>query len=162
MSDLHAKINAAQFKRFREKLAELKKPINRDTAIAVNKAVIAEMKDMITKGISPIEGTGRFPGYKNPKKYPGKKKPKTPVNLTLTGKMLKALKGFVEPTKSGYASVIQYTGGEEVKEEGHREGANKQPKRPTIPLINKGENFAQRILRVISRIYRDRIKTLKL
>ena len=114
---------------------------------------VIEMKDRIQRGQSPIKGRGRFPAYKNPKKYPGKRKPKRPVNLYLSGVFLKALRG------------IGYRVGQEIyvrigfsdslnaeKERGHREGANGQPKRPIIPEGN--ETFTPRILLKMKKAYK--------
>jgi len=122
--------------------------------------VVGEMKSMISKGISPIRGEGRFPRYKFqgvPGKYPATVKKKfptkkdRPVNLKLSGKMLKALvfklkTGARMPTlRIGYF-VKQAI----VKESGHRDGVNDQPMRATIPIDGK-EEFAVRIQRVIDR-----------
>lgn len=168
MADIQAKIDASAFKAFREKIEDLKKPIDKATAEKVQKAVVSEMKTLISKGNSPIAGKGKFPPYKNPKKYPGKRKAASPVNLELSGEMLRGLGGSTERTESGYASVIEYTGTDRDgvensdKEEGHRLGTNDQPKRPTIPIAAKGENFVARILKVISDLYKDRLRQLKL
>lgn len=160
MGDLKVKINSSQFKRFREKLEALSKPIDRATASRVGKEVVAEMRDMMSKGISTIEGEGRFPAYKNPKRYPGKQKPKTPVSLKLTGAMQRGLKYTVSASAAGFATEIYYSAEEAVKEQGHRDGANTQPKRPTIPLRAEGEDYAQRIKKVIADIYKERLKSI--
>lgn len=120
-----------------------KKAINQSVARQTGTAMLAEMKDLISKGISPIEGKGRFQGYKRAgdpkgypaklrKKYPGKKN--RPVNLKLSGDFLKDLTFRVSGRAGTTAiEVGYYTPSEAIKEEGHRDGANGQPSRPTIP-----------------------------
>lgn len=114
--------------------AELKK---------IGNSVTDNMRDFISKGISPIQGKGRFPAYKNPKSYPGKKKNARPVNLELSGDFLKSL---YSKGKTGINPQIEigYPPDEALKEKGHRDGANGQKKRPTIPDGN--EKFAVTIV----------------
>lgn len=114
--------------------------------------IVDEMKTGIAQGKSPISGDGAFPAYKNPKKYPGKRKPARPVNLELTGEQLSALKYRINQAK--IAVTIYYaTKKAQLKELGHREGANDQPERPTIP--DASEDLSQPIRRKVqSLIYR--------
>ena len=42
----------------------------------------------IDKGLSPVNGVRMYAKYKDPKKYPGDRKPSNKPNLTLTGEML--------------------------------------------------------------------------
>jgi hypothetical protein len=147
--------------KLKTKLQGLKKPVDQATANQVGKEVVAEMKSMISKGISPIFGNGRFPTYKNPKRYPGDIKSRTPVNLKLTGDFQDSLRftTFVNP--SGFGTRVGYDGDkEQLKEQGHREGVNGQPKRPTIPNQDSGERFASRIELIYTRIYKRRIADL--
>jgi hypothetical protein len=133
--------------------------VEKETAREVGEAVVKEMLDQIGKGVSPIRGEGRFPRYKNPKKYPADQKPKSPVNLKLTGQMLDSLKFSVYSTRTGFGTEIQYSNQEaKLKEKGHRDGANGQPKRPTIPLKSLGETFSARIIRLIRDIYSTALK----
>lgn len=131
------------------KLEELEKPVTQADAKEIGNACLKEMKSLIAKGTSPVRGAGissRFAPYKNPDKYPGKRKAHVPVNLRLTGKMLDDLDVSIEKSVSGYAPALGYSSSsEQVKERGHREGANKQPKRPTIPQGRSGETFAPSI-----------------
>ena len=119
-----------------EKLLDgIKDPINRSDGLELGNIVVSEMKNLISKGISPIKGMGRFPGYKNPDKYPGDLKSKRPVNLKLSGQMLDSLsvKG-TRKSADGTEIIIGYNNSEaNLKEQGHREGVKGQPKRPTIP-----------------------------
>lgn len=130
----------------RSKLARLGRPLNRDEAETIGRMVVEAMKGLISKGISPVRGgeaKTKFPAYINPKKYPGKKKPRTPVNLHLKGDFLEALKYRVVERAFGWAVELGYFDSKQaVKEKGHREGANGQPHRPTIPIATNDERFA--------------------
>lgn len=106
--------------------------------------VVSTMKDKISKGISPIQGKGRFPAYKNPARYPGKKKRQRPVNLNLSGDFLNSLysegkSGSSPKIDIGFDNTESY-----LKELGHRDGTNGQPKRPILPQGN--ETFLVTIL----------------
>jgi len=150
--------------RLKKKLKELKQPIDSKTAKEIGKMLISEIRAMTEKGISPVRdggvgGSARFTKYKNPKKYPGDKKRQRPVNLRLTGDMMKSLKyDIVQNPKTGNDTDIYYSGNNYLKERGHREGVHGQPKRVTIPKEN--EQFAVRILRQIKKIYGNRVKLL--
>jgi hypothetical protein len=62
---------------------------------SLGEKMVQWIKDTIRIGQSPVRGVGRFIGYKNPLKYPGNLKPKSPVNLKKSGAMLKAMKSRV-------------------------------------------------------------------
>lgn len=183
----------------KDKLDKLTRPVDQETAHAVGVATIKEMTTLIERGISPIEGSGRFPAYKAQAKknlanklarglkrsgnaagaarakakaseaskgYPynteefkkGSKKDR-PVNLWLKGDFLRALKYRLKLFKGSYVTDIGFFDPkQEVKEQGHREGANGQPKRPIIPTSQEG--FAQRIQRIFFTIYRNRVRQL--
>jgi len=142
-----------------KQLERLKDPIDKPTADLVGKEVVDEMKSLIASGKSPIAGNGNFPRYINPKKYPGKQKPASPVNLFLTGKFLAALRAT---TKKGDTGIDTYVGfrssNQSKKESGHREGVNGQPSRPIIP--DGDESFVLSIRKIIRKIYEDRIDFL--
>lgn len=158
---MRIKYNKKQFDDLKRVVDSLREPIDKKTADSLGIQVVIQMKRLIRGGISPIKSIGRFPGYKNPDRYPGERKPKRPVNLTLTGKFLDALTFETIKVKSGYAPRIGYDSPkEEAKERGHREGANGQPERPTIPSVSKGEEFAATIGRIISAIFKERIKQI--
>lgn len=138
-------------------LEDIKKPIDRDTAEKVGEDIVDDMKRLIANGQSPIRGNGRFPAYKDPKKYPGKRKSRSPVNLELTGEFLDDLSSKTISDPAGYATRVTYDGQKsQDKERGHREGANGQPKRPTIPAAS-GEDFAVSIKTRYTKTLRDRI-----
>lgn len=194
--------------------------LDRKVAVRIGDAVIEAMLDLISKGISPIQGRGRFPAYKwaafrnqlkkersavnkalrkneqalfklrrmNQRqmlvaqkeanrrdigsvsgKYPyneiarkyGKKA--RPVNLFLTGDFLRALQARVTGTAGEFGLEVGFFEGSKdrfgteayLKEQGHREGANGQPERPTIPLGT--EDFAVSIQDAIWRIIEEEI-----
>lgn len=148
------------------------------------------MKDFIAKGISPIEGRGRFPAYKGTeaearlrstlrkgqskqvkklyrrqkaqaksikersypynvmRQYPQKRE--RPVNLWLSGDQMDDLEA--RSTSTGL-SIGYWKAKSVLKEKGHREGANGQRLRPTIPQGN--ETFTrpiyQRLLQSLQR-----------
>lgn len=124
-----------------------------------------EMIDTIKRGVSPIEGDGRFPAYKNPSRYPDKvrdlfpNKRRRPVNLRLSGRFWDALTYKITGDsrlqfgrRSGPSIEVGfYDRTNFLKERGHREGANGQPRRPIIPA--RGEAFSRRIVRKV----RDRL-----
>lgn len=112
-----------------------------------------QILERVSRGQSPIKGRGRFPGYKNPDRYPGNRKAKRPVNLKLTGDFYRALRADVR--RYGTETAIQIGFADEknaLKEEGHRKGTNGQLIRPIIPLENK-EEFEPRIVRALKREY---------
>lgn len=104
-----------------------------------------QMLQRISRGVSPINGKGRFPAYKNPENYPDRvrdrfpSKRRRPVNLRLSGEFLKNLDVRVRVTGSRTTELkIGFFDKESIdKERGHRNGANGQPKRPIIPQGNE-------------------------
>lgn len=154
------RIPIAQIKALNDRLESLH-TLTRTEAAEVGARAVSAMKDLISGGQSPIQGKGRFPAYKNPEKYPGKKKPHSPVNLRLTGEMLDSL-GFVvlpEPGGKGFSVSIGYNSVQStLKESGHREGVNGQPKRPTIPDATRGERFASSVLDAMRKVVLDAIR----
>lgn len=129
------------------RMESLRNPLTREEASKMGTRMVMVMKDLISKGISPIRGKGKFPRYKNPDKYPGDRKNHSPVNLKLSGDFLNNLLSKVVtlgPNK--FAVEIGYRDDDQaIKERGHREGANGQPKRPTIPNPKGREQFAESI-----------------
>ncbi len=153
---MRARINKSDLKRFVTRIEGIKTAFGRDEANETAKEVVSEMKDMISKGISPVKSVGRFPAYlragekgKYPdnqrSKYPTKRQ--RPVNLYLSGDFLKALSYRILSGKFGFSFDVGYFDKDSVaKEEGHALGWNGQPQRPTIP--DDGQ-FAERIQRII-------------
>lgn len=128
------------------------KDVSRREVESLGKEIVTEMKDMISKGVSPIQGDGRFPGYKKGypnsarSRYPGKRS--RPVNLKLSGEFLDALTFKVLGSSPNYRVQVGFFDSENaLKEKGHREGANGQEKRPVIP--QGSETFAKSIQTLI-------------
>lgn len=117
----------------------------------VAQKLLEEIKDRVASGISPITGK-RFEAYKNPKKYPAKKKPQRPVNLNLTGHFLKSLVFLIKTGKVPSITVTFSNDFAKEKEDVHREGANGQPRRPIIPKGNEG--FTDGILSAVREVFR--------
>lgn len=157
---LKLSLNADKLRALTVKLREAgSKPIDRDTAKLIGTTTIKLMRELIASGNSPIYGKGKFPKYKDPKRYPGKKKSHEPVNLYLSGDFLKSLDYKLIPDKIGFKTKVGYFEDDQlVKEQGHRKGTNKQPKRPTIP---KGkEEYVKAIRSAVVEIYQKRINKL--
>lgn len=107
--------------------------------------------------LNRAEKEGAKRGYPyNTKQFKAGTKFLRPVNLFLTGKFLQSLTFTVAKVGKGAKIEIGYFQPKQaVKEQGHREGANGQPKRPTLP--RKGESWAQTIQLDIMRILREAI-----
>lgn len=103
---------------------------------------VGKIKEEIGRGLSPLTRK-RFPAYKNPEKYPGRRKPHAPVNLELTGDMLGDLSFKVAGAIAKKEVDVDFsysTSKSRDKEEGHRKGVRGQPKRPSLPIGK--ENFS--------------------
>lgn len=135
---------------------DVKHPIDKKTMEEVGSIIVEQIQKETAKGRSPIAGKGSFPAYKNPDKYPGTQKPHTPVNLRLTGDMMDSLTHKAVSDGDNYSSEVFYSGREnDKKEQGHREGANKQPKRPTIPVGS--EKFTKQISDLYIKVIQERL-----
>jgi hypothetical protein len=77
--------------------------------------------------------------YSVKKKFPQKRE--RPVNLTLSGDFMSNL--GVKVTGRGQFEIGYFERLAALKEQGHREGVNGQPSRPTIPL--RGETFSRSV-----------------
>jgi hypothetical protein len=143
---------------FLKKIDSISNVMNKTTATKVGEEVVDQIKTFTAGGVSPIAGNGKFPAYKDPKIYPGDRKPKSPVNLRLSGDFMSSLRATTKPDGKDYVAVVSYPGNENKKEQGHRDGANSQPKRPTLPV--KGETFAEKIKAAYTKIIEDRIDKL--
>lgn len=139
------RVDASDIKRLAEFVK--KTSLSKSQVQDIGEGTVSLMKSQISKGISTIAGGGRFPAYKNPARYPGKLKRQRPVNLYLTGDMLAAL--TVKADSPRAFTLGYFESSEAIKEHGHRDGANGQPRRPTIP--EGSEEFNQTIQRQITR-----------
>lgn len=150
---IRGKVQADGIEALKKKLNTLREPLNPTEAGELGDVVVTRMRDVISKGISPIIGPGistRFAAYKNPDEYPGRRmkaypgKRKSPVNLFLTGEFMASLSSRVVKTRGGFGAEIGYDSRlSGKKEQGHREGVNGQPSRPTIPDAKAGERFSK-------------------
>lgn len=147
----------------------LDQKLDRTLARQISEAVVKEMKSLISKGISPIEPGGRFPGYKYQGvkgKYPDSvarypigrpaypSKRARPVNLFLSGAFLTALKSRVlDVGRKMRVEIGFFDDDQALKEDGHRQ---QSPSRPTIPL--PGESFSRKIQATIVAILKQRLK----
>lgn len=105
--------------------------------------------ERIAKGISPVKGQGRFKQYSpsylkqiKKGKYPGKGK--RPVNLYLSGDMIKSF--YVTPITRGFK-----IGFKDIKAWYHNDtgpGGNRKFLRRLLPTIS-GENFTRSIIKDI-------------
>lgn len=163
------KINLKDTLILKDRIRRLRKPINRKDGNRLGRGVVEEIKNTTLKGGSSVRGGefgGRMPKYKpsyldsiKRGRFPGKKI--RPVNLRLTGDFMKSLKFKLAKTPQGFAPDVGYFNRKsKQKEEGHREGANNQEKRPTIPEPKKGEKFGAKIDVFIRRFYRDTLRKL--
>lgn len=170
---INISMNGAVVKKLMGKIENATKFFTADDAAKMGDEVVITMKEMISKGISPIREVGRFPAYKHQrvkgkypanqqKNYPDKKQ--RPVNLLLSGDFLNALSSRIikSGTKGKFPVEVGYLSGKRdgvsasTKEQGHREGVNGQPKRPTIPQGD--EQFAAKIQKIIFGAYRESYK----
>lgn len=155
----------AIIKRLKKQLKTAAKIPTSSTARKLGKIVVKEMKNNISKGISPIQGKGRFPGYKRAgdkdgypntvrRQFPAKRR--RPVNLKLSGAFLRMLRG--KPKKVGRAfspNVGFFDNLSRKKESGHRDGVNGQPKRAIIPV--GGESLKKSILIRVEKAFKAAI-----
>lgn len=116
---------------------------------------IKEMVSTIQRGLSPIKGWGRFDRYKNPDKYPGKRKPQRPVNLTLSGRFLKDLGASASRNNTSHTLKIKQTSAYAKQiEEANREG--RVINRPIIPMDS--EDVTAPLRRFVRELYIALIK----
>jgi hypothetical protein len=144
---------------------ELKKLKDQKTLKELGDVVVEESKKMIAKGISPVDGVGRFDGYKAQKgkgkkgypynvmdKYPDKKV--RPVNLYLSGETLKE---FVHKVNGKRLEVGWFGKTKQTEIAGHlQRGTDSTPARPILPLEN-GSRFNSTITRAIQTFLNKKI-----
>lgn len=127
--------------------SEVRKKIPKRVLDEAGKEMIDEIKNLVSKGTSPIRGEGKFAAYRGTYrdrikkgKIPGKSL--KPVNLTLDGDFMDSLEYKILADKT--VSIGFYDSLSKKKEQGHREGANGQAQRPIIPLDE--ETFKKQIM----------------
>jgi len=104
---------------------------------------ISDASATVTAFANEVEASG-YPASVQ-KKYPHKRN--RPINLYLSGDFLKSLTWKPFPTQGGGNGVEIFFNDPDSddKEQGHREGAGGQPKRPIMPNYDKGETFLKSI-----------------
>lgn len=156
---ISVKIDDAEFIRVTRRLVKtLKRPLTRSAQKSVGSAVVSEMKDLISRGKSPIQGRRNFPAYRGSYrdrirkgKIPGKSL--RPVNLKLNGDFLDDLTS--KASSRGFG-VGFFTSESEKKEQGHREGTNGQAERPIIPQGR--EIFVSSVRRIFANAIRKAVE----
>ena len=158
-------INIKGNKALLRKLESLRQPIDRKTAKDLGEWVVKGIRDLTASGTSTVREFGRkMPAYRGSYRrriirggFPGKRL--RPVNLRLTGKFMRSLKSRVKKSKGGFSPIVGYFNAKEsAKEEGHRQGTNKQAKRPTLPTSS--ESFHRAIEKMITKHLRDRLRAV--
>jgi len=139
-----------------------KQPLTKRDLNKIGSNQVELMKGSISKGKSPVRGVGRFPPYKDRKKYPGPakgpvrkrfpKKRARPVNLFLSGKMLKNLKHKVTSKRK---ITVGYRGrSAQQKAIGNANEVTKKPFSPSRKTIPQGSQVLEsRITRKLERLY---------
>lgn len=164
-------IKDRQLKRIAKKIGRTDLMITSKEGKQLGEEVVEEIRRITARGLSPIRKEGRFPAYKRAKdkdgypnnvknKYPDKKK--RPVNLRLSGDFMRNLRAKnVKKDRFSFAGfhIVGITIGwksrkDQLKEEGHREGVNGQPKRPIIPTDD--EEFSPKIKKIIVEFFEKR------
>lgn len=120
--------------------------------------LVTAIKAQIADGISPVRGHSRFARYKDRTKYPADQKPARPVNLNLSGEMLKNLTFKIKENNKIDVGIL--TGSAEVKAraQAHNTGTEHMAMRRFIPQT--GEEFSVRIMRRIAELYGKRLQKL--
>jgi len=163
-----AKISKDLKKEVERLYKEAIKKVTKADLDSIGKTAVDSMKELISQGISPIQGKGRFPAYKHagdPTKYPDNKRKKfpdkraRPVNLKLSGEFLRNLI-FKSNAANKSVQIGFFDKKNLAKEQGHRDGANDQPERPVIPTGR--ENLAQSILLQMEKVVQNILKKIKL
>lgn len=130
--------------------------------------VDGEIKRMIAAGVSPVrsvEGGRRFKGYKNPDKYPAKRKAKRPVSLYLSGLMLSWYRAVkINGTRISFG--IPTNAPQEVKDRAEANNVGTTNSQGDVAIAARrfipldGETFAVSVVRKMKTLYAKRIKEL--
>jgi len=159
------KINLKITKDLDKSIKNFQNKMDASLAISIGINVVNEMTILAKKGISPIGRGARFPAYKatalaakerrnrypfnQRNKFPSKRA--RPVNLTLSGDFLNDLTFRVKRVGAKISIQIGFFGRKSaIKEKGHREGANGQPRRPIIP--SKQEQYSRKVQQVVIKL----------
>lgn len=133
--------------------------VDNTTANALGKTVATEAKDNIASGLSPVRGYGRFEKYKDRKSYPGDLKEARPVNLWLTGDMLRGYWYRISGKKDTIEVGMVNGSARDKKIAGyHQEGTPNMAQRKIVP--GPGEEWSVSIMRKIRDVYSQRLSNL--
>lgn len=133
--------------------------VDNATANALGKTVAEEALDNIAEGLSPVRGYGRFERYKDRKKYPGDRKPSRPVNLYLTGSMLRGYWYRLGREKNTVeVGMVRGSSSDKEKAKAHNEGTEYMAQRKIVP--GEGEEWSVTIMRAIRDVYSNRLANL--
>ena len=139
-------------------LDNIEKLLDPGTADEVGETIVEGAKEMIADGISPVRGHGRFESYKDKDKYPGNQKPPKPVNLNLSGDMLKAFTFERTNPQTVKVGIIGASDEIETRAKAHNSGTDDMAMRRFIPQA--GEEWAVSIMRKLREVYRKRLDFL--
>lgn len=125
----------------------------------VAKLLLKEIKLNTSKGISSVAGgSRRLQKYKDPDKYPANRKKARPVNLYLTGQMMKALTTQVVIEEDSFGINVFFNNLTETEKYiTHHYGLHGVPSRKIIP-IDDGEEFSKKVNRYIRNLFNDLIQ----
>lgn len=132
--------------------------IDDTTVNAIGNVIVDEAKRLISEGQSPVRGEGRFAAYKDRKKYPGKLKPARPVNLYLSGDMLKGFSFRKKDENSIEVGMVDGTKRDKDIAGYHNEGTENMARRAMVP--QKSEEWTITIMRAIREEFGKRLETL--
>jgi len=149
--------------------------LNRVTQKKVWRIIVNAMADSISKGLSPVRGVGRFKAYAEQRDADDKKYPKSirgkhpnkktrPVNLNLTGALIKHLTSSSFESGTGSFDISMENGSSKIADiaEAHNNGtleSKNVPKRQFIPN-NKKDEFTVSIVRLYTAEIEKRINEL--
>lgn len=126
----------------------------------IGRTVTRMASEMIAAGQSPVRGERRYPGYKNPDKYPRDLKNKRPVNLYLTGEMLSYLGHQITGDGKVEWGIVKAPEAVVTRARVHNDGTRDDiARRPFIPN-KEGETFAVRIILAVRAIYSKRLSAI--
>ena len=137
------------------------------TAKKLGRTYVSETKRLLASGQSPVRGRGRFTRYAIQRNdavsnYPEGIKDTKPVNLNLSGQMLKKL-SFKRSKKNAITVGIHSDASPKIlaRAKAHNKGSSKQgiPKRQFIP-DKTGEEYVVTIQRKIKAILEKRLRAI--
>lgn len=112
----------------------------------IGSAIVEQVKDQLSKGISPVKEEGRFAGYKKSYvdaiqkgRYPGKSV--RPVNLKLSGDLINSLDYTARGLKNAIEVKINFYG-QEDKEDWLRSNPTHAASRKALPRGSEGFNVS--------------------